>query len=99
MSQHFHKTKKTITTIPTVPLGIVATVQNLKKEKKKKKKDKVAQQNGTVDIQCKNTGCIEQKHYTCICAFVYKKKEHKSMIKKKSTYWTNQKCCNLYTFI
>ena len=68
---------------------------NINKRKKsakgrQKKKTKVAQQNGTVDIQCKNTGCIEQKHYTCICAFVYKKKEHKSMIKKKTKYIFNQ---------
>ena len=27
----------------------------IKKKKKKKKKKKVAQQNGTVDVQCKNT--------------------------------------------
>ena len=39
-------------------LGTVATVQNLKKEKRKKEEDKVAQQNGTVDVQCKNTVCI-----------------------------------------
>ena len=50
---------------------------------KLKKKKKVAQQNDTVDVQCKNTGCIVQKHCTCIHAFVYKKKEHKLMIKKK----------------
>ena len=35
--------------VATVSLGTIATVQNLKK------KDKVAQQNGTVDVQCKNT--------------------------------------------
>ena len=46
----------------------------LKKKKKKKKEDKVAQQNGTVDVQRKNTGCIMQKHCTHIRAFVYKKK-------------------------
>ena len=43
----------------------------------------VAQQNGTVDVQRKNTGCIMQKHCTHIRAFVYKKKQHKSMIEKK----------------
>ena len=49
----------------------------------------MAQQNGTVDVQRKNTGCIVQKHYTPIRAFIYKNKEHKSVIekkKKKSTY-------------
>ena len=78
-------------------LGTVANVKNLKKEKKKKR-DKVAQQNGTIGIQCKNTGCTVQKHCTRICAFIYKKKEYKSMIEKKSTYWTNQKYYNFYTF-
>ena len=44
----------------------------------------MAQQNGTVDVQCKNTRCTAQKHCTCIHAFKYnKKKEHKSMIEKK----------------
>ena len=72
--------KKNVATIATVPLGTVATVQNLKK-----KKDKVAQQNGTIDVQRKNIGCTVQKHYTRIRTFIYKKKENKSMIEKKST--------------
>ena len=54
-----------------------------KKRKRKEKKDKVAQQNGTIDVQRKNTGCIVQKHCTRICAFIYKKKEYESMIEKK----------------
>ena len=57
-----------------------------KKKRKKKKKDKVAQQNRTVDVQRKNTRYTVQKHCTCIRTFIYKKKEHKSMIEKKSTY-------------
>ena len=51
-------------------LRTVATVQNLKK-------DKVAQQNGTIDVQFKNTGCTVQKHCTCIHAFIYKKNNSK----------------------
>ena len=43
------KKKKYVAIVATVSLGSIATVQNLKK------KDKVAQQNGTVDVQCKNT--------------------------------------------
>ena len=47
----------------------------------------MAQQNGIVDVQRKNTGSIVEKHCTCVRAFKYnKKKEHKSMIKKKSIY-------------
>ena len=70
------------------------------KKRKKKKKDKVAQQNGTVDVQRKNIGCTVQKHCTRICAFIYKKKEYKfdDWKKKESTYWTNQKYSNFYTF-
>ena len=64
-----------------MPLGTVATVQNLKK-----KKDKVAQQNGTVNVQRKNIECTVQKYCTRIHTFIYKKKEHKSMIEKKKTY-------------
>ena len=60
-------------------LGTIATIQNLKK----KKKDKVAQQNGIIDAQRKNTRCTVQKHCTRIHAFIYKKKEYKSMIEKK----------------
>ena len=60
-------------------LGTIATIQNLKK----KKKDKVAQQNGIIDVQRKNTRCTVQKHCTRIRAFIYKKKEYKSMIEKK----------------
>ena len=62
------KKKKTVAAIATVPLGIVATVQNLKK----KKKDKVTQQNGTIDVPCKNTRCTVQKYNTCIRAFIYR---------------------------
>ena len=40
-------------------------------------------QNGTIDVQRKNTGCIVQKHCTRIRAFIYKKKEYKLMIEKK----------------
>ena len=47
------------------------------KLKTKKKNDKVAQQNGTVDVQHKNIGCIVQKHCMRIRAFIY--------IRKKST--------------
>ena len=46
----------------------------------------MAQQNGTVDVQHKNTGRTVQKHCTRIHTFKYnKKKEHKSMIEKKKT--------------
>ena len=53
-----------------------------KLKKRKKKEDKVAQQNGTVDVQRKNTRCTMQKHCMHIRAFIYKKKEYKSMIEK-----------------
>ena len=44
----------------------------------------MAQQNGIVNVQRKNTGSIVEKHCTRIRAFKYnKKKEYKSMIKKK----------------
>ena len=44
----------------------------------------MAQQNGIVDVQRKNTRCIVQKHCTRIRAFKYnKKKVHKSMIEKR----------------
>ena len=56
------------------------------RSKKKKKEDKVAQQNGIVDVQRKNIGCKVQKHCTYIRAFIYKKKEHKSMIEKKKVH-------------
>ena len=69
----------------------------------------MAQQNDTVDVQRKNTGCKMQKHCTPICAFIYKNKEHKSMIEKKKkihikqtkstvvfTYSPN-KCHNIFT--
>ena len=72
------KKKKNVTTVATVPPDTVATVQNLKK-----KKDKVAQQNGTVNVQHKNTECKVQKYHTPIHTFIYQKKEHKSMIEKK----------------
>ena len=58
-----------------MPLGIVAMVQ--------KKKKKMSQQNGTVNAQCKNTECTLQKYCMRIHTFIYKKKEHKSMIEKK----------------
>ena len=51
------KKKKIVVTVATVLLGTVATVQNLKKEKKK-----VAQQNGTINVQCKNIGCTLYVH-------------------------------------
>ena len=47
-------------------------------------------QNGTIDVQRKNTGCIVQKHCTRIRAFIYKKKEYKSMIEKKKKYILNK---------
>ena len=43
----------------------------------------MAQQNGIIDVQRKNTRCTVQKHCTRIRAFIYKKKEYKSMIEKK----------------
>ena len=46
----------------------------------------MAQQNGIVDVQRKNIGCKVQKHCTYIRAFIYKKKEHKSMIEKKKVH-------------
>ena len=42
----------------------------------------MAQQNGTIDVQRKNTRCTMQKHCMHIRAFIYKKKEYKSMIEK-----------------
>ena len=51
----------------------------------------MAQQNGTVDVQHKNTGRTVQKHCTRIHTFKYnKKKEHKSMIGKKKKYILNK---------
>ena len=84
LKKYKRKNKKNSTTVVTVPLGTVAIVQNFKK--KKKKEDKVAQQNGIVDVQRKNIGCKVQKHCTYIRAFIYKKKEHKSMIEKKKVH-------------
>ena len=45
---------------------------------KKKKKDKVAQQNGTVDVQCKNTGCR--------VIYIKGKKSTNRRLKKKKSY-------------
>ena len=52
-------------------LGTVATIQNLKK----KKKGKVAQQNGTIDVQRKNNGCT--------VIYIYKEKKYKQNTKNK----------------
>ena len=68
----------------------------------------MAQQNGTIDVQRKNTGCIVQKHCTRIRAFIYKKKEYKSMIEKKKVHieqikrtvaftHSPNKCHNIFT--
>ena len=68
----------------------------------------MAQQNGTVDVQHKNTGRTVQKHCTRIHTFKYnKKKEHKSMIEKKihteqtksTVLFTHSlnKCHNIFT--
>ena len=68
----------------------------------------MAQQNGIVDVQRKNTGCTMQKHCTRIHAFIYKKKEYKSMIKKKKIHveqtkntvaytHSSNKCHNIFT--
>ena len=69
----------------------------------------MAQQNGTIDVQRKNTGCIVQKHYTRIRAFIYKKKEYKLVIEKKKKVHIEQtksiitfthspnKCHNIFT--
>ena len=62
----------------------------------------MAQQNDTVDVQGKNTGCTVQKHYMRIHAFIYKKKEHKSMTEKKKKKTVhikqNHNYCSFYTF-
>ena len=76
-------------------LGTIATIQNLKLKKKKRKKkkkrnDNVVQQNGTIDVQRKNTRCTVQKHCMRICAFIYKKKVHKLMIEKKKKKYINK---------
>ena len=60
-------------------LGTIATVQNFKKKKRKKKK----RQSGSTKWHCR---CTAQKHCTRIHAFIYKKKEHKSMIEKIYIY-------------
>ena len=57
----------------------------------------MAQQNGTIDIQCKNTGCTVQKHCTHIRAFIYKKKEHKLMIEKKKVHIEQTKSIITFT--
>ena len=64
---------------------------------KKKKKDKVAQQNGIIDVQRKNTRCTVQKHCTRIRAFIYKKKEYKSMIEKKKVHIEQTKSIITFT--
>ena len=61
-------------------LDTVATVQNFKK---KKKRDKVAQQNGTLDVQHKNPWC------TVIYIKGKKKYKQKTKKKKKSYYSYN----------
>ena len=53
------------------PLGIVATVQKKKKRRR---------QSGLTKWHCR---CTMQKHCMHIRAFIYKKKEYKSMIEKK----------------
>ena len=58
-------------------LGIVATIQNFKKKKK------VAHQNGTVDVQSKNT-------VRAFALLYIRKKKHKSMIEKKKKYILNK---------
>ena len=80
-------------------LGIVATVQNLKK-KKRKKKDKVAQQNGTVDVQSAKTLDVECKNTVRALALLYirKKSTNLWLKKKKSIYWINQKYYTFYIF-
>ena len=59
-----------------MPPGIVATVQ--KKEKR---------QSGLTKWHCR---CIAQKHCMRFCAFIYKKKEHKSKIERKKKYILNK---------
>ena len=68
----------------------------------------MAQQNGTVDVQHKNIGCIVQKHYTRIHAFIYirkkstnrwlKKKIHIEQTKSKVAFTHSpNKCHNIFT--
>ena len=57
----------------------------------------MAQQNGIVDVQRKNIGCKVQKHCTHIRAFIYKKKEHKSIIKKKKVHIEQIKSIVVFT--
>ena len=57
----------------------------------------MAQQNGIVDVQRKNTGCTMQKHCMLIRAFIYKKKEYKYMIEKKKIHVEQTKSTVAYT--
>ena len=58
----------------------------------------MVQQNGTIDVQRKNTGFTVQKHYTRIRTFKYnKKKEHKSMIEKKKVHIEQTKSTVAFT--
>ena len=69
-------------------LGIVATVQNFKK---KKKEDKVAQQNGTVDVQSAKTLDVECKNTVRAFALLYiRKKSTNLWLKKKKKYILNK---------
>ena len=64
------KTKrKNVAIVAIVSFGIVTTVQNLKKKR----------QSGSPKWHCR---CTMQKHCMHIRAFIYKKKEYKSMIEK-----------------
>ena len=69
-------------------LGIVATVQNFKKRKRKKEEDKVAQQNGTVDVQSAKTLDVECKNTVRAFALLYirKKSTNLWLKKKKKVY-------------
>ena len=55
--------------------------------KLKKKKNKQQQQQQKTNKQSGLTKCtVDVQHKNTIRAFIYKKKEHKSMIEKKNTY-------------
>ena len=77
----YKRNKKKVTTVATMPPSTVVTVQNLNKIKNKNKKG------ASPKLHCR---CIAQKHCMRICAFIYKKKEHKSKIERKKKYILNK---------
>ena len=73
---------------PTWYCSYYSKLKKKEKEKEKKRKTKWLNKMALQMYNAKTLDCIVQKHCTRIRAFIYKKKEYKSMIekKKKSTY-------------